>query len=67
MRREFPNLPFLTAISLLTNLVPTDTEFLQLHALFWIEIMNLLNSRRDCHLMLQMAHQWVIKSKASVV
>ena len=43
------------------------TEFLQLHVLFWIEIMNLLNSHRDCHLMLQMAHQWVIKSKASVV
>ena len=45
----------------------TLSEFLQLHALFWIEVMNLLDSRGHCHPMLQVAHQWVIKSKASVV
>jgi hypothetical protein len=43
------------------------SEFLQLQALFWIEVMNLLDSRGHCHSMLQTAYEWVIKSKASVV
>jgi hypothetical protein len=45
----------------------TLSEFLQLHALFWIEAMNLLASRGHCHPMLQTAHKWVIESKASRV
>ena len=48
-------------------LYKTLTEFLQLCALFWIEVMNLLDLRRHCHPMLQMACKWVIESKASVV
>jgi len=55
-----------------TKSIPCDplhktlTEFLQLCALFWIEVMNLLDSRRHCHPMLQMAHMWVVESKASL-
>ena len=45
----------------------TLSGFLQLRALFWIEAMNLLNSRGRCYPMLQTAHKWVIESKASVV
>ena len=41
------------------------SEFLQLHALFWIEAMNLLRLRSLCGSMLQTAHDWVISSKAS--
>ena len=48
-------------------LYKTLTEFLQLRALFWIEVMNLLDLRRHCHPMLQMAYKWVIESKASTV
>jgi hypothetical protein len=55
-----------------TKSIPCDplhntlSEFLQLHALFWIEVMNLLDLRGRCHPMLQTAHEWVIESKASV-
>jgi len=45
----------------------TLSEFLQIRALFWIEVMNLLDSRGCCYPMLQTAHKWVIESKASVV
>ena len=45
----------------------TLSEFLQLRALFWIEVMNLLHLRGHCHPMLQTARKWVIESKASVV
>jgi hypothetical protein len=56
-----------------TKLTPSDplteklSEFLQLRTLFWIEAMNLLNSRGRCHPMFQTAREWVIESKASVV
>ena len=40
-------------------------DFLQLHALFWIEAMNLLGLRGFCSLMLQTVHDWVISSQAS--
>jgi len=49
------------------SLHKTLSEFLQLRALFWIEAMNLLDSRKHCHPMLQTAHEWVIESKASAV
>ena len=49
------------------SLHETISEFLQLRALFWIEAMNLLDSRGHCYPMLQTACQWVIESKASVV
>jgi len=45
----------------------TLSEFLQLRALFWIEAMNLLDSRGRCYPMCQKACEWVIESKASVV
>jgi len=45
----------------------TLSEFLQLRALFWIEAMNLLDSRGRCYPMCQKAREWVIESKASVV
>ncbi len=45
----------------------TLSEFLKLRALFWIEVMNLLDSRGRCYPMLQTAHEWVIESKASIV
>ncbi|KAF8157273.1 WD40-repeat-containing domain protein [Crassisporium funariophilum] len=41
----------------------TLSEFLQLRALFWIEAMNLLNSRGRCSSMFQTAREWVIESK----
>ncbi|KDR79298.1 hypothetical protein GALMADRAFT_1363458 [Galerina marginata CBS 339.88] len=43
----------------------TLSEFLQLCVLFWIEAMNLLQVRGHCYPMLQVAHEWVIKSEAS--
>ena len=43
------------------------SEFLQLRALFWIEVMNLLDSCGRCYPMFQTAREWVIESKASVV
>ena len=45
----------------------TLSEFLQLRALFWIEAMNLLDSRGRCYPMFQRAREWVIESKASVM
>ncbi|KAF8148071.1 WD40-repeat-containing domain protein [Crassisporium funariophilum] len=54
-----------------TALSPDDplhtilSEFLQLRALFWIEAMNLLNSRGRCYPMFQTARKWVIASEAS--
>jgi hypothetical protein len=56
-----------------TKSTPSDplhemlSEFLQLRALFWIEVMNLLDSRGRCYPMFQTAREWVIESKASVV
>jgi hypothetical protein len=53
-----------------TKLTPSDSlnetlsKFLQIRALFWIEVMNLLDSRGHCSTMLQTAGGWV---KASVV
>ena len=41
------------------------SEFLQLHALFWIEAMNLLHLRSLCGSMLQTVHDWVISSQVS--
>jgi hypothetical protein len=43
------------------------SEFLQLRALFWIEAMNLLGLRGHCYPMFRTAHDWVIKSQASIV
>ena len=43
------------------------SHFLQLHALFWIEAMNLLRMRGLCGLMLQSVHEWVISSQVSFV
>ena len=57
---------------LATKWTPSDPlhvtllEFLQLRALFWIEAMNLLDSRGYCYPMCQKAREWVIESKASV-
>jgi hypothetical protein len=57
----------------ITKSTPSDhlheilSKFLQLRALFWIEVMNLLDSRGHCYPMLQTVHEWVIQSKASVV
>ena len=56
-----------TKLTLYDSLHKTLSRFLQLRALFWIEVMNLLDSCGHCHPMLQTAHEWVIKSKASVV
>ena len=53
-----------TACDLLHEML---SEFLQLRALFWIEVMNLLDSRGRCYPMFQTAREWVIESKASVV
>jgi hypothetical protein len=47
------------------NLHNSISDFLQLHALFWIEAMNLLHSRGLCGSMLQTAHDWVISSQVS--
>ena len=43
----------------------TISDFLRLHALFWIEAMNLLGCRGLCGLMLQTVHDWVISSQVS--
>ena len=43
----------------------TISDFLRLHALFWIEAMNLLGCRGLCDLMLQTVHDWVISSQVS--
>jgi hypothetical protein len=48
-------------------LLETLSEFLQLRGLFWIEAMNLLDSRGHCYPMFQMARQWVMESEASVI
>jgi len=48
------------------HLCDTLSEFLEIRALFWIEAMNLLGVRGRCEPMLRMAHEWVVKSKASV-
>jgi len=48
------------------HLCDTLSDFLKIHALFWIEAMNLLGLRGQCESMLQMAHEWVVKFKASV-
>lgn len=37
------------------------SEFLQLHVLFWIEAMNLLQLLSQCTPILQRAHEWVLK------
>ncbi|KIJ94395.1 hypothetical protein K443DRAFT_54089, partial [Laccaria amethystina LaAM-08-1] len=39
------------------------SDFLQLHALFWIEAMNLLRLRGLCGSMLRTAYDWVISSQ----
>jgi hypothetical protein len=56
-----------TKLTLCDPLHETLLEFLQLRALFWIEVMNLLDSRGRCYPMFRTAHEWVIESKASVV
>ena len=43
----------------------TISEFLQLHALFWIETMNLLRLRSLCGSMLRTVRDWVISSHVS--
>jgi hypothetical protein len=43
------------------------SDFLQLHALFWIEAMNLLRLRGLCGSMLRTAHDWVISSQVSLL
>jgi hypothetical protein len=48
------------------HLRDTLSDFLEIRALFWIEAMNLLGLRGRCEPMLRMAHEWVVKSKASV-
>ena len=48
------------------HLHDTLSDFLEIRALFWIEVMNLLGLRGRCEPMLRMAHEWVVKSKASV-
>ena len=40
-------------------------DFLKLHALFWIEAMNLLGLRGLCGSMLRTVHDWIISSLAS--
>ena len=42
-------------------------DFLQLRALFWIEVMNLLHLCGLCGSMLQTVHDWVISSQVSFV
>ena len=41
------------------------SEFLELHALLWIEAMNLLRLHSLCGSMLQTVHDWVISSQVS--
>jgi NACHT domain len=43
------------------NLCSCISEFLQIRVLFWIEAMNVLGLCNYCTLMLQCAHQWVLK------
>ena len=56
-----------------TTSIPSDSihqklsEFLQIRAIFWIEAMNLLNSRGRCYGMFQTAHKWVIESQVRAV
>jgi hypothetical protein len=47
------------------GLLDSISDFLQLRALFWIEVMNLLGLRGLCGLMLRTVHGWVISSQAS--
>ena len=49
----------------LNGLHDSISEFLQLHALFWIEAMNLLRLRGLCGSMLQTVHDWVLSSQVS--
>ena len=48
------------------HLYDTLSDFLQIRALFWIEVMNLLGLRGHCNPILQIAHKWVVKSKVSI-
>jgi hypothetical protein len=41
------------------------SDFLRLHALFWMEAMNLLRLRGLCGSMLRTVHDWVISSQVS--
>ena len=42
-------------------------DFLRVWVLFWIESMNLLGSKAQCALMLQRAHEWVVKVGKSLM
>ena len=57
-------------VSAATSIIPDGLHdsiwhFLQVHALFWIEAMNLLGLRGLCDSMLQTVHDWVISSQVS--
>ena len=43
------------------NLLSCISAFLQIHVLFWIEAMNLLEIRNQCTPMLQQAREWALK------
>jgi len=49
------------------HLHDTLSDFLKIHALFWIEAINLLGLCGQCKPILQTAHEWVVKSKVSVL
>ncbi|KAH0584862.1 hypothetical protein H2248_008140 [Termitomyces sp. 'cryptogamus'] len=44
------------------NILPKIGKFLEIHVLFWIEAMNLLQSSKQCHLMLQQVFECITKS-----
>jgi hypothetical protein len=54
------------AVSIISGLHDSISDFLQHRALFWIEAMNLLHLRGLCGSMLRAAHDWVISSKVSL-
>jgi hypothetical protein len=47
-------------------LANTLADFVQIHALFWIEVMNLLDARGMCDPMLRAARNWVSKLPVSI-
>ena len=51
--------------SIISGLHGSISNFLQLHALFWIEAMNLPGLRSLCDSMLRAMHDWVISSQVS--
>jgi len=49
------------------HLCNTLADFLEIRALFWIEVMNLLGMRGRCGPILRTAREWVVKSGVSVL